>query len=200
MSKFLFEPGRNLQDQQCLRARSNLEMAIKTAARLPQNVFQPGWGSFYLFNSDWMFEGAFVEKIRIMLQQEGSSCACIVNLDRAASDTLAAFAIKGNTSAQEYQRLLAGTGPSDGWVYDVDRFGCTSEIGTWCIYCERASELAILGFNVETLEEKHEFVRAALHASGVSSIGLSPSRFEFASHIISQEWQVEITRNYKHGA
>jgi hypothetical protein len=197
MSNSYSEPKMPSQDEQCRRAHTNLDAAIDRTARLPTNVFKPGWGSFYLFNSDWMFEGAFVEKVRTMLQQEGANCACIANVDHDLGTTLAAFAINDSTTTQDYQRRLAGAGPGDGWVYDIARFGCTSDIGSWCIYCERASELAIVGFRAEALQERHQFVLASLHASRVSSTGAKPGRFEFASHSISPEWQAEIMRNYK---
>lgn len=200
MTDLRSEPETPLQGEQYRRAHSNLEAAIDRTTRLPKNVFKPGWGAFHLFNSDWMFEGAFVDKVRRMLQQEGSTCACIVNLDRDGCDALAAFAIEGSTTVQDYQRRLAGAGPGDGWVYDMDRFGCTSDSGTWFIYCERVSELAIVGFRAEALQERHQFVLAALHASRVSSTSASPSRFEFASHSISRAWQAEIIQNYKSGS
>jgi hypothetical protein len=178
------------------RSQSNLLAAIDSEARLPKNVFRPGWGSFCLFDSDWMFEGAFVEKVRLLQGHEGASCACIINLDRDRCDAPYSFAIDERTSVQDYERRLAGVGPGDGWVYDIDRFGCTSDIGTWCIYCERASELAIIGFRGVALQERYHFLLAALHASRVSSVGASPIRFEFSSHSISREWQAEIVRNY----
>jgi hypothetical protein len=195
MSDFHSEPAMQLTGQKCPRAYSNLEAAIDRNARLPRNVFRSGWANFYLFNSDWMFEGAFIEKVRTMLQHEGANCACIVNLDRDAGAAPATFAIETSTTVQEYQRRLAGAGPGDGWVYDMDRFGWTSDTGTWCIYCERASELAIVGFRVEAMQEQYQFVLALLHASRVASVGASPSRFEFAAHSISRAWQVEIVQN-----
>jgi hypothetical protein len=186
-----------LTSEHCQRAQANLLSAIDGKSRLPKNVFRPGWGTFYLFNSDWMFEGAFVEKVRMLLKHEGASCACIINLDRDIGVAPYSFAIDDSTAAQDYQRRLVGVGPGDGWVYDMDRFGCTSDIGMWCIYCERASELAIIGFRAEALQERHEFVLATLHASRISSVGASPSRFEFSSHSMSTEWQAEIMRNYE---
>jgi hypothetical protein len=144
-----------------------------------------------------MFEGAFVEKVRMMLQREGSTCGCIANLDRYAVVAPAVFAIDEATTAQDYQRRLAGTGPDDGWVYDIGRFGCTSDVGSWCIYCERASELAIIGFRAEALPEQHEFLLASLHASRTESVGANPNRFDFAAHSISRAWQRELLQNYK---
>jgi hypothetical protein len=173
-----------------------IESAIDRKERLPKNVFRPGWGAFHLFDSDWIFEGAFVEKARAIMLHEGAGCAYIVNLDREADAESAAFVIDSETTAQDYQRRLSGAGPGDGWVYDIARFVCISDKGSWCIYCERASELAIIGFRIGTTLEWYRFILASLHASKAATVGASPRRYEFPSHIISSTWKEEIIRNY----
>lgn len=190
------KPEVNSTPDECPRAPANLEAAIDRSNRLPKNVFSPDWVDFHVFDSDWIFEGAFVEKARAMLHHEGANCACIVDLDRDAKTALATFVIDMDTTIQEYQRRLSGVGFGDGWIYDISRFGCTSDVGSWCIYCERASELAIIGFRVGTMLNKYQFILASLRARKVTSVGGNSSRYEFLSHSISSAWKDEIARNY----
>lgn len=81
-------------------------------------------GGFHLFDSDWMFEAAFVEKVIALLAIERASCACLVNLDRESGSEQASFVVDERTTRDPYRDRLRGFGPGDGWLYEMNRFGC----------------------------------------------------------------------------
>jgi hypothetical protein len=93
------------------------------------------------FDPDTLFKAKFVEISRTLLASEDSACVCVCSLDDEARST---FYFERNTSVQGYQAWLLGSGPADGIVYMKGRFACASDKGTWSVYCERNTELAVL--------------------------------------------------------
>ena len=183
---------------ECKKAYLNIEREIDAARRLPRNVFRAQWGRFYLFDPDWMFEGAFVPKVSSLLDIEGAQCACIVNLDldKGVDNCASKFLIDRHSTKDEFQNLLRGTNANDGWVYNMDRFGCVSEKALWCIYCERPSELAVLGIKQGMQYETYGPVLESLCAGRVSDVANGVAAYEFCSHSLSREWQEEILKEY----
>lgn len=186
----------NINSSECLRASENLEGAIDLSNQLPNNVFVGAWKNFYLFDSDWIFEGAFVEKISSMLDAEGSSCACLMNLDHNMDHVSRKFIVDRVTTAAAYQSLLRGTGPTDGWIYAMDRFACISDKGGWCIYCERQNELAVIGFRQGVSCERFKSVLESVHAGCVADVLAGRADYELSAHVISHEWKDKILAQY----
>jgi hypothetical protein len=186
----------NSKSSGCSKASENLTKVIDVESRFPNYVFHELWCDFHLFDSDWIFEGAFVDKVLSMLDAEGSSCACLVNLDRDMDDALRVFVIDSSATAAAYQRLLRGSGSADGWIYAMDRFACISDKGTWCIYSERQNELAIIGFMQGTSGEMYRSVLEVLHAGRVADVLAGHADYEPSAHVVSREWRDEILKRY----
>lgn len=123
------------------RAVGVARAAIVTTRAFPKNVFASLWARFWFFDPDMLFKPQFVETARRLLASEDGACVCVCSLDDEAP---AVFSIEQDTSAGEYQEWLLGSGPADGVLYTKGRFACASDTGTWCIYCERNTELAVL--------------------------------------------------------
>jgi hypothetical protein len=54
--------------------------AINTALRLPEQKFVGKWNKYFLFHSDWMFVGTFVESVKQLLYAEHARVACLLNI------------------------------------------------------------------------------------------------------------------------
>jgi hypothetical protein len=184
-------------NEACKKAVGNLAVGLDARVGFPGRVLSGKWVDCHLFNSDWIFEGAFVDKVRSMLATEGALCACLANLDRESSDRAAHFMIHDQTTAEEFKGCLQGDGPEDGWIYDLGRFGCVSDRGSWCIYCERDSELAVIGFISDELCHQYDAVLKSLHAGRVAAVVAGRADFELSSHVISAEWKEELARHYR---
>lgn len=182
--------------QECLQASENLASAIDVENRFPNCIFRGTWGSFYLFDSDWIFESAFVDNISSILDVEGSSCVCLVNLDREMDDATRMFVIDRSTTAASYQNLLRGTGPSDGWIYAMDRFACISDKGMWCIYCERQNELAVIGFRQSISCERYKSMLESVHAGRVADVLAGRADYELSAHVASRQWKDQLLAQY----
>src|SRR5688572_9733067 len=96
-------------------------------------------------------------------------CACMINLDQAAnstekdSDSCCLF-IDRTTTNEAFQSSLIGPNLAEGWIYGVDRFGCASDVGEWCIYCERRNEIAAVAFRTHDSSLKFEPIVKQLEA------------------------------------
>ncbi len=188
--------NKSVMSQACSKTFGNLTATLKVGERWPSRVFHEEWSNFYLFDSDWLFEGLAVEKVSRMLTIEGASCAGLFNLDRDVSEDGSHFVIDKQTTINEYQDRLRGSGPVDGWIYEMTRFGCISDIGFWCIYCERPSELAVVGFKRGVSPEAYQTVLESFHAGRAASVIAGEADYELSSHVISEKWKEEILRNY----
>ncbi len=162
----------------CSAAFRNLAAALEIDKRLPEYVLRGEWAGFHLFDSDRMFEAAFVEKVIALLAIEGASCACLVNLDRESGSEQASFVVDERTTRDPYRDRLRGFGPGDGWLYEMNRFGCVSDKGSWCIYRERPSGLTIIGFRRSFAHEAFKPVPESLHAGRAASVVAGSASYE----------------------
>jgi hypothetical protein len=187
----------NAKSHECLEASEKLVGAIDVGSRFPSNVYRGVWSDFYLFDPDWMFEGAFVDKVSSLLAFEGATCACLANLDSDVGDTSSAFFIDSGITADVYQCRLQGTSPGNGWIYAMGRFACISNKGTWCIYCERQNELAVIGFGQDALCEDFKSVLETVCAGRVADVLAGRADYELSDHVASRDWRREILRQYQ---
>jgi hypothetical protein len=125
-------------------AFKNLADALKPDVFLPSNVFSGLWSSYLFLPSDHMFVGTFVSAIKMLLDAESADVACLLNLSESPGmtfETASAIYLDQETSGSSFETKLLGNGPSDGWIYAMNRYGCMSNVGRWCMYCERQTML-----------------------------------------------------------
>jgi len=53
-----------------------------------------------------------------------------------------------------YDDQLRDGGPGVGWLYGVDRFACSSDLGEWCIYCEKGNDVGVIGLRADDSAKK----------------------------------------------
>ena len=141
-------------------ALSNVRRSIHSERRFPQNVFTGAWNEFLFFDSDWMRAADFVEHLKELLSAENGRCAAVVNLDRTSDDReRSPLFVHMDTTPNEYQILLGNPGVGTGWLVDLDRLACASNTGEWSMYCEPATEIAVVGFR-QTLSQDYRQVLA----------------------------------------
>jgi hypothetical protein len=128
-------------------AIANTLSTIRKQARFPQNVFAQAWDDYLFFESDLVFDGNFIEAKDAILDQEGSSCIALVNLGNAQvdSDPEPRFMfLDRSTTASGYFSMLRGHDSASNWLVLVDRYVCASDKGSWCVYCEKQNEIAVI--------------------------------------------------------
>ncbi|WP_116137029.1 hypothetical protein [Trinickia diaoshuihuensis] len=131
--------------------RNALDVTVRSLAydhRLPDRVFEGAWEDFLFCESDRLFDAAFVNVVIQFLGCENSRVACLLNLDRTDltrfEESGEAIFLDRSTTGAQYMNALEEGGPSRGWLYAVDRYVCCSDIGEWCIYCEKDNDIAVV--------------------------------------------------------
>jgi hypothetical protein len=180
----------------CERALANLSRLIDASLAFPKNVFRGGWGGFFFFDSDWIFEGPFVERAKALLKIEGGQCASLCNLDEPYAADRSSFFIHKNVGTEEFHSFLRGPRPGDGWIHRVDRFGCTSDLGQWCIYCERRNEIAVIAIREKTALANYRAVTAEFKAMPIGDAISLPLSYGFSSVALSVESRDELMKQY----
>ena len=129
------------------QAAKNFDEALSMKRRFPENPFRGKWDAFHFFDPDLLFESQFVEKLRLLLSCEPGTSVRLCNIDIAgAGGTFeeSSIFLDIEMSGQAYMDHLRRGGPGSGWVYRMERYGYASDGGHWCIYCERANEIAAI--------------------------------------------------------
>jgi hypothetical protein len=184
------------------KARANLTTAIDLARGFPGQVFLGSWSDFFFLDSNWMFDMEFVESAKTLLDLEGSTCACLANLNVVAGggNSEYVFMIDRSTTAEAYGALLSGPTPGRGWLNDFERFGCTSDVSQWCLYCERASEIAVMAIRGRAALDRYLPVIRHFGAARIRDAIEQPISYVFSARALLPEWRRELVAEYSTGS
>ncbi|MDR5734769.1 hypothetical protein QCE47_20875 [Caballeronia sp. LZ025] len=177
----------------------HVKQALNSNFLFPNNVFSREWHTFRFFESDRMFESGFVEVVRSLLAAESAHLACMVNLDRSddfKTELIEAAFLQSQTSGHEFDDVLREGGPQSGWLFNVDRYACSSDVGAWCIYCEKSNDVAVIALRLDTdLSIFTESMRL-LDAQPIRDLldGSQSNRFPFNRMV--GEWRQGLSESY----
>lgn len=174
----------------------NVRCMVDPVRRFPQRVFLGAWDSISFFDSDWVFDAGFVAWAKALLQAEGASYACIFDLDTVSgrdASGRSTFIIDGKTSGNDYQSFLKGPDAAPGWIFTVDRFACTSDEADWCIYCERANEIAAIAMRSAGLRH----LLADVKAEPIERALAMQISYGFSERALSPDWRSELLGQYR---
>jgi hypothetical protein len=181
-----------------MTALSNVAKVVDRNRRFPANVFVGIWSEFWFFDSDRIFDEGFIGEIKSLLDIEGAACACLLNLDRATHQDAAEarFFVGAETNPEDYRVTLVGARPGSGWVHNVDRFAGTSDGSQWGIYCERASEIAVVALRSGIPTTSYIPVIKKLEAAPIDEAIRAPLSYGFSASALSSQWRHELLRQY----
>ncbi|MBB3973610.1 hypothetical protein [Hansschlegelia beijingensis] len=172
-----------------------VDESIDRERKLPDQVFTGRWRAFLIFASDNMFSKDFVALIKEVIRLENAECVALVNLSRDAPFQRSVIAIDGRTSPDKYMASLREGGPSNGWIYDVERYGCASDSGAWAIYAERLNDVAVLGFRSVDSRSPLATIFASLCAATVDKYDDSDSTSIIGAP--GSDWRSAMLSNYR---
>lgn len=173
----------------------NISLSIDRTQHLPHNVFLRDWCRFFFFDSDWIFDRAFVKQLQRILNAEGSVCACLIDLDILVSAKEFAFVIDRHTDDASYLAVLNGKITGEGWIYSMSRFACASDLGRWCIYCERQSEIAVFALKHDAPIAQYDLFISSVRALPIAQAIDNATSYAF-SRALLPEWKSELLQNY----
>ncbi|MEM5370065.1 hypothetical protein V4C53_29060 [Paraburkholderia azotifigens] len=168
----------------------------------PEQVFNGHWQKFLFFQSDYLFSSEFVDTVHDLLRQEQAHTVCLINLGQVDTDhpeVTAAIYLDDATNARMYRdRLIAG-GPDHGWLFAVDRYVCTSDAGNWCIYCEKDSDIAVVGLRVVDGSPELGVCFQNVFATTISALLEDGEQTLFPFNQLLPEWREGLLANYTGG-
>ena len=141
-------------------AFANVLAVLKRDVHFPKNVFRGIWSNFLFFDADRIFFGNFIWAVKELLLIERSNDACLLNLSRQSGsefDLAACICLNASTKTDDYEERLRVGGMANAWLYNIDEdYGCASDVGEWCIYCERQREVAVIAIkSIEMMKMCH---------------------------------------------
>ena len=143
-----------------------------------------------------MFDNHFVDTIRQLLQAEQSPVMCMLELDADPNKSGSILYVERDDPDLDYLRFLRGNRIGEGWIDDVGRFGCISDSGGWCIYCERRNEMAVLAVKNSTMLELCGAAITEFHAMALpEAFALSLS--SGFSHRVFPAWKNQLLDQYR---
>ena len=122
-----------------------------------------------------------------------------MNLDQAANgmDSERCCLFMGKTMTNDAYRLfLVGANVGEGWIYGVDRLGCASDVGRWCIYCEPRNEMAVIAFRERDSWTRYASVIAQLESLPINEAIEKPLSYALNPRVLLEDWRNEIMKEY----
>jgi hypothetical protein len=181
------------------RAFDNVVKALDFDRTLPDRVHVGPWSDFLFFPSDHVFAPDFPEVVRELLGVERAHVACLLNLDmteRFEFDSMAAIFLDEMISGVAYDDKLRDGGPASGWLYRVDRYVCASDVGDWCIYCEKSNDVAVIGLRDIGGIGKFETPLKRLWAKPINELIDGGSFPVFPFDQLVPAWRQRLVQNY----
>ncbi|MBV8460903.1 MAG: hypothetical protein JO009_08445 [Candidatus Eremiobacteraeota bacterium] len=179
----------------------NLDAALVPGFRFPLNVFRGQWGGYLFFDGDLIFDAQFVKAVRTLLEIENAECACLRILDPSYDSvghkwtSPEDFFLNKGISGDNYMSFLRPV-PGVGWLVAMfGRLGCTSDVGSWCIYWERNNEIAVIAVREA---RKLNQVKAVLenNAAPIKQALEEPPSWGLTSRGMPPEWRAKLQQEY----
>jgi len=173
--------------------------SISLMASLPSQVFTGDFSEFMFFESDRIFAPPFVEVIREFLIAEQATSCCLVNLSRTHTMTNshdAAIFLEPQVTSVEYDAHLRSGGPTTGWLFSMDRYGCASDSGSWSIYCEKNNDVAVVALRSGSAAEKFASPLRNLHAEPINKLIHQGTAGPFPFSSLTPKWRKELSKQY----
>jgi len=182
-----------------LTAFHNVAASVDATAFLPRQVFAGAWDGFLFFEADRMFAPFFAEVMIEFIHAEHATSCCLLNFSQTSTleyQEAAAVFLEEGVTGSDYDSRLRNGGPAEGWLFAMDRYGCASDKGEWCIYCEKANEIAIIGLRYPSGAEKLASPLMKLRASPIGPLVQMGPNAPPPYKMLTPEWREGLINNY----
>jgi hypothetical protein len=184
-----------------LRAFNNSINAIDIEQTMPFNIFRDQWYDYAFFESDMIFAPEFVNIKNAIMSKEGSQLLCLINLynkNQKIDDNVSTLYLDRPIDAEEYMSLLRHKTDVDSlsWLVLMDRYVCASDIGEWCIYCEKENDIAVIAFRRPNISKRFSFAIEQLKATPVKSADKTQKAGNFQFSKLTPFWHHSLISRY----
>ncbi len=185
-----------------LDAFQNVCASINSTALLPEQVFKGNWNQFLFFETDMIFARSFPEVVTDIIRIEQAKCCCLLNYDLTPVIEYQAAAmmfLDESLGGEEYFSRLKMNGPSSlgtEWLFRMDRYGCASNKGEWCIYCEKTNDVAVIGLRNSDGAAKFSKPLKKLYAHSIEAFLEMGSLAPVPFNVLVESWRHGLVQNY----
>jgi hypothetical protein len=182
-----------------LAAFHNVADSVNPTALLPQQVFLGAWDQFFFFESDHMFAPSFAEIAIDLIHIERATSCCLLNFSRTRVleyQEAAAIFLEEGLRASDYDSWLRNGGPAAGWLFSMERYGCSSDKGEWCIYSEKQNDIAIIGLRCRDDARRFASTLEKLHAASIETLVQKGPPAPVPFSMLTAEWRRALVEHY----
>jgi hypothetical protein len=190
-----------MTDNLVRQAEKNLNATLAFERMFPENVFWGRWDAFFFFDSDLLFDRQSADRLRALLACENGTVVCVRNLDIAHTEENPddTFFFEKETLGEAYWVRLYGKAPSFpsyGWGVTMYRYGYSSEIGYWCIYCERLAEFGVIAVRQRGAPDQFSTAIDEFKALPIKQAIENPRCYSLTPGVLREEWRTKLLQNY----
>lgn len=177
------------------KSLSNVRSFLAESNCLPEFIYNIKWDCYYFFNPDDITDEKFVENAKALIKVDKSHCICLVDLNADPEMEWSAFFFDERVLSADYMSYFDVPNRNDGELRMViGRLGCASDMGQWCIYCEKQNEIGIIAFRDHHLVKKYLAAIDRLHPMPIEQAISTPHSYIYG-HLTS-DFRIELLRNY----
>jgi hypothetical protein len=180
----------------------NVIDSVSSTSALPQQMFMTAWYEYLFFESSCVFVDSFTDVVSALLRSEESTSCCLLNFGESHSlecELAASIYLEEATTRKEYSALLRRGGLANSWITRMDEYGCSSNKGEWCIYCEKANDIGVIALRYPESSAKFRLALETLRAASLDAIFMRGSATPYAFAQMIPKWRHDLLKNYAHG-
>jgi hypothetical protein len=178
-------------------ALNNVKQSIDVGTRLPGPVFLGPWAQFLFVEAYALFRPTFTDIVRSLLCAENSRCCCLLNLGSLQGTTFArpdAFYFATDTTDGAYAQCLRES--ALGWAVMMDDYACASDVGEWCMYCEKGNDVAVVGLRSRNGSDRFHAELDQLRAEPIGKLLAEGQSAPFPYSRLTRTWRDGLLANY----
>jgi hypothetical protein len=182
-----------------LTAFENVSRFIKSETVLPGRVLGQEWLITRFFEADTVVSKIFISAVHKLMEIERSTSCCLLNITKSPVieyHNASFLFLETRTTDEEYIAKLREGGPALGWIFWMDRYGCASDKGEWCVYCERNNDVAFISFRDADVAKRYHRPIEVLRAEPIEALIKTPALQVVPFNHLTTEWKNGLTQNY----
>lgn len=180
-------------------AFNNVVTSVNVAAEFPSQVFLGSWEKILFFESDHVFAPQFANIIQGLVTIERAKSCCLLNITQTTDFLLekaATMFLEPPFLNQEYYLRLRSGGASEGWLFRMDRYACSSDRGEWSVYCEKGNDIAAIALRGSSGEDRFSEPIKQLTAKSIVSLVKQGSDAPVPFNRLTKSWESALLKNY----
>jgi hypothetical protein len=147
-----------------------------------------------------LYEGNPDDTVFLVRETLAETLSAYMRVAKAERDTDGTIIKRKARKADGTVFFLTGPSwPHDGWTTSFYRLGYTSEIGSWCIYCERTAEFGVIAIRQGHDPDQFSSALREFKALPIKQAIENPICYTLLPGVLSEDWRIKLLRNYSFG-